>query len=425
MLKYRNHRLVRQGLAMFGWQALAKGVAFFASVWATRCLGPEKLGISSMVIAGMGLLWALNTPYLDTLLTRRFKNLETAQERGEFISLVFTWRMIVLLILGGITLPVALVLLGPEWRLAVVAAFPLLLFVANAPQWLLMGQEKMPAQSQSMAIQSVMTGFLYLAFFRPNQAVGSDVVVLAVATGVGWLYGWRVALGGAWSMLIEFRGLKGMLPLLSEGRWLIAVLACTCITQSIETPLLGALGSIPKLGQYRTAQSLTAVVAQFLAFAPTLLYPRFIEWHKLGANILWNRQIKLAKVAGALTLGVVAVSALLSPVAYRILYGPVFEAAAYPFVILLAGRFVALINGIFTWGLWAQGEDRKIALIMIPIAIISLLLNLLLIPKFGMMAAATTNLLSEALLLAGALWLAWSRRSKLPTQDPTSAPTLP
>jgi O-antigen/teichoic acid export membrane protein len=159
------------------------------------------------------------------------------------------------------------------------------------------------------------------------------------------------------------------------------------------------------------------VVAQFLAVTPTLLYPRFIEWHKLGANILWNRQIKLAKAAGAISIVAVVACALISPLAYQILYGPSFKDAAYPFVILLAARFVGLINGIFTWGMWAQGEDRKIALLMIPIAAISLLLNLLLIPGFGMMAAAGANLFSEALLLAGAAWFAWNRKTNLESRN--------
>jgi O-antigen/teichoic acid export membrane protein len=420
MLKYRNHRLFRQALSIGGWQALAKAVAFFASTWAARCLGPEKLGISSMVAAGMGVLWILNTPHVDILLTRRFKLLESSQMRSQLISTVFTWRFTVILILGGLTLPVALATLGPGWRLAVLASLPLLLFVANPPQWLLMGQEKMPAQSQSGAIQSIVTGLSYLAFFHPNQAVGSDVVVLAVATGIGWIYGWSVAIGRVWPLPFNFKKAKGMLPLLSEGRWLIAVMACYYICQAVEMPLLGLLGSIPSLGQYRTAQSLTAVVAQFLAFAPTLLYPRFIEWHKLGANVLWNRQVKLTKAAGTLTCVVVAAAGLLSPMAYRLLYGPSFEAAAHPFVILLAARFVALINGIFTWGLWAQGEDRKLALLMLPIAALSLLLNILLIPKYGMMAAASTNLTSETLLLAGAGWICWRNKEKLSSQDPTS-----
>lgn len=422
--RLHRHRLVRQALAIGGWQSLAKVVAFFASVWATRCLGPQKLGLSGMVIAMMGQLWLFATPFLDIHLTRRFKALKSEEERKTLISVVFTWRLAVCLVLGAIALPIALLALKNDWMLATIAAFPLLLFVSNPATWLLMAQEKMPAHSKSTAIQSIITGLLYVAVFRPGQAVGSDVAVLAAATGVGWLYGWWAALGRVWPAPLNFRQLKAMLPVLSEGRWLIAAMLCATFTQSLETPLLGALASLPELGQYRTAQSLTAVVAQFLAFVPTLLYPRFIEWHKLGGNILWRRQLKLAGAAGAVTLLAVIVCFAISPLTYRVLYGPEFERAAYPFAILMVAKFIALISGIFTWGLWAQSEDRRIAQLMAPIAILSLALNVLLIPRLGMFAAAGINLLSEALLLAGAVWLATRTRTSTVDQRAALVKTL-
>src|SRR5437764_940567 len=100
MLHYRKHPLVRQALAIGWWQLVTKGAAFFGSVWATRCLGPYKLGISSMIIAVMGQVWFLATPFLDVLLTRRYK-LETDQTaREELISATFTWRFYVTSILG-------------------------------------------------------------------------------------------------------------------------------------------------------------------------------------------------------------------------------------------------------------------------------------------------------------------------------------
>ncbi len=83
------------------------------------------------------------------------------------------------------------------------------------------------------------------------------------------------------------------------------------------------------------------------------------------------------------------------PVVMHALYGAAFQAAAYPTVILLIGRGVWVISLWFSLGLWAGTQDRRAFLILLPVALVTLVLTILLVPRYGMWAAASVNLLSQ------------------------------
>ena len=70
----------------------------------------------------------------------------------------------------------------------------------------------------------------------------------------------------------------------------------------------------------------------------------------------WDPSLALV-MGGAIAVGIISFCA--APFAYRIIYGPPFTAAAYPFAVLLTAKFVALSSAMMTWGLWAQGRDRE------------------------------------------------------------------
>jgi len=48
-----SHRLVRQAFSIAIWQGVTRACTFVGSIWAMRCLGPQKLGVSSMIFAAV------------------------------------------------------------------------------------------------------------------------------------------------------------------------------------------------------------------------------------------------------------------------------------------------------------------------------------------------------------------------------------
>ena len=111
---------------------------------------------------------------------------------------------------------------------------------------------------------------------------------------------------------------------------------------------------------------------------------------------------------------------LLSPLMFRLLYGPDYAGAAIPFAILFTSKVVVLLNGVYSYGLWAQSEDRKVFWVMLPTAIISFVSNLVLLPRYGMFGACSVNLLSEILVLTGCFVLARRHMKQNEAESSTS-----
>ena len=151
--------------------------------------------------------------------------------------------------------------------------------------------------------------------------------------------------------------------------------------------------------------SLLGVAQSFLSMIPILLYPRFIEWLKDGPRCLWDRQMQLAGVALCIAIPAIAIVCLVSPRFFLAAFGAPFASAAYPFCLLFASKLVVVINGIFGWGLWAMKKDRQMLYLMVVTALFSISANLFLIPRLGMIAAASVNLASEILILMGCFLL--------------------
>ncbi len=402
-----SHRLTRQAGRIILYLGLSRLVSIWGNAWATRCLGPEKLGISTIITATALQIGLFVTFSLDTLFIRRYKNAATEEEREGWVELVMSQRFFFSLILGLAGILVAWFLHPPsQWWLGIIAGFPFLILGMVPPVWVNLAQEDLPANFKASAISAVFTAVLILIFFRPGQAAGSDLVVLDLGMVLQFLILTRAALKRLWPLPIHWRKVREFRPVLREGRWMFISGLVIYIYISLEVPMLGYLSSLEECGKYAVATKLVATAQQVLTLVPMLLYPRFLEWRKMGADVLWRKQLQLSALFLALGLPVCVLAFLLSPFVFHLLYGAAFASAAIPFAVLFVSKIVAVLNGLFTFGLWAQSEDRKVFWVVLPTAIISFGCNFLLLPRYGMSAACCINLLSEVLVLVGSFVLA-------------------
>jgi O-antigen/teichoic acid export membrane protein len=413
--EFATHRLARQmGLAMV-LMAATKMITVFAGAWAVRCLGPDSLSISTMIFTTVAQLGLLSGTSLDALVIRRYKNLPTAEARHQFAVEVTNHR----LFLGGcmalIGFGLFLVLgLSREWLLAALAGAPLLIFYSIQPTWVIAAEEKSHLRYVISSFQSLVVAALFVACFHRGQRAGSDVVVMATGAAVAFFFATTVALKWRNPLPIDFRALRTLWPMLKDGRWLVLTAVVLYAQGQIDLALLGYLRH-QDIGIYGVAYKIVGPVQEICLLLQLVLYPRFVEWQKLGAQEMWKRQTRLSLVfaAGLIPAGLVALVTV--PVVMHALYGAAFQAAAYPTVILLIGRGVWVISLWFSLGLWAGTQDRRAFLILLPVALVTLVLTLLLVPRYGMWAAASVNLLSQVLVCVGFFWAAYHKAHSTPS----------
>lgn len=109
--------------------------------------------------------------------------------------------------------------------------------------------------------------------------------------------------------------------------------------------------------------------------------------------------MRFARVAFCFFIPGALAAFFFAPYVYKLLYGPAFLSAAYPFALLLVSKMIAVLNGIFGWGLWAQHRDGLMLRLTVATAVISLPLNFYLIPHQGLLGAAAVGVICEALML--------------------------
>ena len=399
LAKFLRNRTISHSLQINALRAVSLSIGFVGSIWSSRCLGPDKLGISGMIIGTIAPLVLLVNLNQRAHYIRLYRGHATEEEKENLVTVISTFRIAVSVAVMLIAVPV--LMLGhfsPQWYLALFAAIPYFFLSANVADWLLQSQDNIPAITRSLTLQAFVATSLYVLLFRPGVPAGSDLVVQCVALTIATAYGWYAAVNHRKLRLFRWEKLREIIPILAEGRWLIANGISIYIYTSLEVPLVGWLYSLNEVGIYRTSMVLVGGVGAFIGYLPILLYPRMLEWKQVGPHFLWQNQRRVLTYFALFTLCLSFFAFLLAPLVYHYIYGPSFARGAYPFAFLLSAKMMAVMNGIMDWGMLAQRKDRAVFYIMSYVAIFSLAANLIFIPHFGAMGASIINLSSETLM---------------------------
>ncbi len=389
---------------------VAKGSAFLGSAYAAKCLGPEKLGISAWVISISQLIVVLAGGGLDNVAVRRI-----AAQPGCTRSItkkIIQFRAAVLAVLLPAGLWLGHIYMPAVPALVWCAAAALPLATCFALTFMFQGMERLPFQGTITVFTSVLATIAYFSF-GPGVPVGADLVVLAVSG----LIGAGLSFGGGHFMAVKEYATKpapSLVSLLRESRpfWGLAFLIYCYY--SLQSPLVGHIAGQRELGVYRSALLLSAGLDLFYYSINSLLLSRLIVWLQQGPEHLQRRQRELLVgfllLGGAITLGLI----LLAPIIYQRCMGPEFLGAVLPFQILVVGRMVMFVGQIYAHSLIALHRDWEFFVATAAGAMFSVITNLLVIPRHGIVGAALVNSLTELLIHGLCFFFCW-RRMKVAT----------
>lgn len=211
------------------------------------------------------------------------------------------------------------------------------------------------------------------------------VSILAVLT-----LAWQIDLSTIWQRaslaeettreLLSFNGFSVVLTLLMMSLYHVDILLLRPLTGSETT------------AYYRAA----LLVAEFVWFAPfalqmALLHSTSELWATGRLEEVSSLSSQVTRYTVALTLIITLGIASLADVFMPLYFGPDFDVAATVVLFLLPGAFgLAVARPIFAIG-QAKGELRGLVVATGAAAALNLLLNLLLIPRYGMIGAAVAT----------------------------------
>lgn len=384
-----------------GWllfdKVLRMGVGLFVNVWVVRYLGPDQFGLLSYVTALVMLFSVFGSLGLDGIVVREL--VKHPEEKDEIIG-----STLLLKFTGGIaavitTLSFAWNFRGEDQHVlylaGIIAASSLFQAADTIDFWF---------QSQVQSKYTVIAknaAFLVVAVVKIVLILGeAPLIAFAVAATTEVALGACALLG----MYVKVgNSLRNMKPCfarcvsLLRNSWplLLSSLAVIVYTK-IDQVMLGAMAGNAAVGLYGAAVKISEIWYMIPMVIVSSVFPTLIEARKQDEAFYYRRLKRLFRLMSGISLSIAIPMTFLGKPLMTLLYGDRFvDAGAILAVHIWAAVFVFL--GV-AQSIWDVAENfTRLALVRTSSgAVVNILLNYVLIPRYGAMGAAIATVVSYA-----------------------------
>ncbi len=397
-------RLVRNILALYGVRAVEQLLPLLVLPYLTRMLAPEGWGLFAIAQA-FAMYGIVTVEYGFSFSGTRA--VASARDRAGQLAELITGVMVAQLLLAGV---VTLAACGLQVVVPVFENQPPLLWAGLAfaifqgfnPIWYFTGQERIPLVGIITVVAKLLSTVAIFALVRTPD---DSWLVLACYAGGSLL----ATVTGYALMLREVRPGRLSLGLVGRTLRLGASMFVLRIALMMQTAgnifLLGLLVTPHQVAFYSASEKLCRPVAWLLQPINTALLPRLS--HLVGASP--DRAQQLATLAffvqGALGIAFGLTIGLTAPWLVELLFGPQFTAAGVVLQVMAAIIPLMVLNGalVSQW-MVPHGLDRLLNTVVVISTGISVVLALILAPRYGALGMAWVTVIAESVILAGLLF---------------------
>lgn len=401
-------RFIHSLVTVLGGQAVCGAVALAIEVCNARLLGPSGRGVVSL--CGMAVTVFVLVASLGQEAPIVIWTADSKRREGNWLPAVFFWGTIGCAMgCGGwaysywVWHPRFLQGITPALALMVIAGIPVTTLLSYLVA-MLMGQERFRARAALNLTTQVaefcgILGLMWLFGRRPEMSVlGNLLGLLASALLAAWLL--RRPLRGVWRVGNVGRNWGAALSLGVRGQ--PANLA-TFFNYRLDVFIVNYLLNPAQVGLYAVGVMASESLWQLPHAAATALFPRTARTIGAGADeftCLVLRQVLLS----ACVLGVAM--ALASPVLIPLIFGADFTPSVAVIFWILPGTIALAAGKVMCADLAARGKVEHISLFALATLIVTVGLDLLLVPRMGIRGAALASSIAylvDAALIAIAL----------------------
>ncbi len=383
----------RAFLALGAGEASARLLGFAATIVMARALGPSGYGLVGLAMAVTLYLNRISDLGFDLGLGVR----EVAADAGFLAAALPTVIAARLLVAGVLILLVfalgTLLLPAPDQTVIAVQALTLLA-VGTGARWALVGLDRPRAAAVAMIAGQALMALLVLALVRGP----GDVAVVPAAQVAGDLLAavlFVMALPAALRRLPVRLELARLRPLLPRASWLVVSALLGIVIYNADFLFLRGFHGNSAVGWYAAGYTLVTFFLNLGQAYNLSLLPALTRLRDDRGAALQLYQKSMAEVF-ALTLPLALGGSLLAVPLIRLCYGPGYAETAVPFAILIWTLPLCFLRDVPVMGLLAGGEEGQVFRLTLLAAILNFVLNVGLIPRFGMLGAAGATLLTEA-----------------------------
>ncbi|GAB6862940.1 flippase [Haloplanus litoreus] len=398
--------LLKGGSVVFVGRIAELGISFLGLAVIARLIGPTDFGAVAIGSTLLSMLSTLSILGLDTGVGRFLPRYESPADRRGVLVSAFQLAVPVTAATG------LAVVLGAD--LLATRAFgdpsiaPILIVFGLALPFAAIVELCVGAlQGQKLAAPKVVVEQLSIPFVRVSLAfavlyVGWGVLGISVAYGTAYVVAAALGLYYLWRHSSLF-GSEAYTPihrdLLTFSAPLVVTIVMNKILGYLDTFLLAAYLPTAEVGIYKVAYPVAMLLFVGIESANFLFMPILSGLESEGRNRELKRVYQVVtKWIFMGTLPLFLVIALFPEMTLRITFGEQYVGGARTLSILAVGFFTTVIVGPNNNALTSIGKTRIIMAINALAALLNLVLNLLLIPRYGIAGAAVATALSYGLM---------------------------
>jgi O-antigen/teichoic acid export membrane protein len=399
----------------------AKTLYFLAFVYLARVLGVETYGVLEFANATLMYFLFMGDGGLELWATR-----EVA--RGTKIPELVA-RIVPLRLLLAICTFVALIALLPTFPTypalkMVLVLFGLTLFVqAINLKWVAMGQEQMARVATGLVVAQIVFTLGIFGFVSSPNAIAAVPIFklfgdLAMAAYFLWLF---IKTYGNVGVMFSFRGLRSILrPAFTMG----AAHGLAIASYNLDSILLGFLKGSTEVGWYNAAyRPVTAILAMPVTYFIGL-FPILSRSYTENGDRFHEMVIRSLRLVAVFAVPVGVAGTFLAEPIINFLFGPLYKNSVPALQILSWSAVLVMLRGTYRQSLNAAGKQHLDLRCAGTAIAVNLGLNLLLIPRFGIIGAATSTLIAEMIWLTLASYFSYRHVVPMTLFSPLLQPVI-
>ena len=387
----------------FIWMAAANIIGSFFSIalfiYLARTLKAEAFG--SISYAHSFIFYMINFVDLG-LSTYGIREVAKNKTRvSEYVSEIVSFKLLVASVLFVIVVASTFLASGNANFRMLMAGVSLLLFVAAMScEWAFQGQEKMRMVLVSFGVTTMLQFLLIYAFVKGPEGLLKSAVIYSLAAFVVPI---AFLLHFKYRPKLETSYLKQIRIYLSSSIiiWSIAIFAQ--VYNGLDIVLLGMFKGPEEVGFFTIARRTIGGAVLLMIFLANALLPRLSStFLDKDLKQFTEATHKFLKISVFLAIFIIFPLLIFADNIISLALGDEYLPAVMPFRIMGMAFIFVLFNLPYSTGLVAGGFEKAVLRQVLVSAAVSVLLNLLLMPRFGMIGASISYFFAEGVAL---IWI--------------------
>lgn len=384
---------------LFGTRILTLAISFFATLYIARGLGPESYGQLSYAVSFISLFGFIASLGIDGVLYRDL--IRYPKKREALLGTALLIKLVAGAIAAGMAVSISQFLAVDDVSSVLVLVLAVT-FILNAFQII---QFEFQARADSKYPSLVAVGIaVILNILKVTViAAGEGVIYLASillleSVLYAVMYLWIYASRHKHSLPRWHFDRAYASSLLKDSFPLIALSAFSIIYARIDQVFIRHLIDAHAVGIYDAAVR----VAEIWSFIPGLLiaalFPAIVNAKTVSTDIYSRRLGRLAALLLGIAMGTASIVSLSAPLIIGTLYGEAFMAGVPVLRIYVWALIGTSLGVLITQYLVTENLRRILTIVAFVPMLVNIFLNMLWIPKYGIVGAAYATLISYSLM---------------------------